>query len=179
MSEKIIYVLVEKDSVNDAIKSAYGDPTIDLPFDIDKPMQIWDKGLMYRVPLGIRTFTDKGAGSILMVPRSSSGNLLKREAVNVVDRFPLGVKVYNLSSIRLANTVGVIDASYRGEWLAMLVLDGIEKVTLNPGTPYLQAFCTNPEYNFKVVRSIDEVPEALRETERGANGFGSSSQPPK
>lgn len=72
---------------------------------------------------------------------------------------------------RLANCVGIIDSDYRGEIMAKLITDpGGEGVCLKPGMAVMQGIFERVE-----PVSLVEVDE-LDETERGAGGFGSTSE---
>lgn len=82
-------------------------------------------------------------------------------------RSGLGCKKHN----RLANCVGIIDSDYRGEIMAKLITDpGGEGVCLKPGMAVMQGIFERVE-----PVSLVEVDE-LDETERGAGGFGSTSE---
>ncbi|WP_097458345.1 dUTP diphosphatase [Escherichia coli] len=72
---------------------------------------------------------------------------------------------------RLANCVGVIDSDYRGEIMAKLITDpGGEGACLKPGMAVMQGI-------FERVEQVSLVEvEELNETERGAGGFGSTSE---
>lgn len=75
--------------------------------------------------------------------------------------------------VRLANCVGVIDSGYRGEVMVKLVRDiagaGRDQlVIINEGDRIAQAL-------LEPIPAVDLVEVAnLTETQRGANGFGSS-----
>lgn len=90
----------------------------------------------------------------LLVPRSSSG----------------------MRGIALRNTVGVIDADYRGEWIAHIVVDDKgdnpygSRVNYSRGDRILQALivpCT---------RVTVELSDSLTITGRGDGGFGSTGK---
>lgn len=70
--------------------------------------------------------------------------------------------------ITLSNAVGVIDSGYRGEIRATLMNVSDEKVTLEAGTRVMQ-MVVMPYVPCEVV-AVDE----LGDTERGADGFGST-----
>lgn len=70
--------------------------------------------------------------------------------------------------ITLANSVGVIDHSYRGEVKAYLVNNGTDPFRIHYGDRIAQLVlvpCALPEV---------ELVEAVSNTERGENGFGST-----
>lgn len=70
--------------------------------------------------------------------------------------------------ITLSNAVGVIDSGYRGEIRATLMNVSDEKVTLEAGTRVMQ-MVVMPYVPCEVV-----VADELGDTERGADGFGST-----
>lgn len=189
MTNNIIY-LVPEPGVQ-GFKQGYEDHSIDIPFRISKPSRISYCDFTIEVPLGLRTYVDPGVGGIFFVPRSKASLLWPKEEVtpqpfnkrnpidyrgiNIPDLAP-EIKAWENSNIRLANTIAYIDHSYRGEWLARLRVEGV--VTLEPDKPLLQAIPLNTTYKFRVVNSIDDVPEHLRETNRGSGGFGSTDDKP-
>lgn len=73
-------------------------------------------------------------------------------------------------SVSLANSVGVIDADYRGEVRAGLRNDGVFTFTVNHGDRIAQG----------IIEPIERVEfvevEELSTTERGAGGFGSTGK---
>lgn len=72
--------------------------------------------------------------------------------------------------LELLNTVGVIDADYRGEWLAVLKTKCSIPFSWKAGERILQ---------FLIVPVIDvtlELSDTLDSTTRGTGGFGSSGQ---
>lgn len=70
--------------------------------------------------------------------------------------------------IALANSVGVIDSSYRGEVCAALINLSYEAVTLEAGTRVCQLVVV-PYVPCELVPA-----DELSDTERGAGGFGST-----
>lgn len=73
--------------------------------------------------------------------------------------------------VELVNTCGVIDADYRGEWMAML--------TLKPGHEPLEVTEGDRLLQFVLVPALSVTPEwvdELDDTERGEGGFGSSGK---
>lgn len=70
--------------------------------------------------------------------------------------------------IRLSNSVGIIDAGYRGELTALLDNLSDEPFTMERGSRYFQLCSPNlTPLEFKVV-------DELSETSRGTGGFGST-----
>ena len=70
----------------------------------------------------------------------------------------------------LANSVGVIDSDFRGEIKAKLTNHSEEEIIIAPGERVCQLVIVpilNAEY---------KVVEELSETERGANGYGSTGE---
>ena len=84
----------------------------------------------------------------------------------VFPRSGMGIKRH----LRLSNSTGIIDSSYRGEWMVALYNDGKEAQIIHHGDRIAQ-FTLLPVLNI----TLTEVSE-LNETERGENGFGSSGK---
>lgn len=84
----------------------------------------------------------------------------------VFSRSGMGVK----SGITLSNSVGVIDADYRGEIIVSLVNHGAEPYTVAPGDRVAQMMFV-PVYTaaFTLTRELDS-------TGRGEGGFGSTGR---
>lgn len=100
--------------------------------------------LSFKVPLGIKTEPTHG---YMLVPRSS---IIK-------------------TTLRLSNSVGIIDKSYRGELMAVVDNIGDEDITLKTGSCYFQIVSFDgilPSYTLK---------NNLSTTNRGAGGFGSTT----
>lgn len=92
-----------------------------------------------------------------------------------VEGRPHGYMLYARSSIiktplRLANAVGIIDDSYRGEIMAVVDHLGPDACTIPAGTRLFQ-LCM-PDLQPFSVRWVD----ALEESARGAGGFGSTGK---
>lgn len=84
----------------------------------------------------------------------------------IVPRSGLGFKHF----VRLANTVGVIDADYQGEIFIKLRNEGDERITVKRGDRICQMIF---KPYFKGIQ-FDVVPEFSETTDRGAKGIGSS-----
>ena len=84
----------------------------------------------------------------------------------VFSRSGMGAK----HGISLANSVGVIDADYRGEITVSLINHGKEPYTVNPGDRIAQLMFV-PVYH-----AAFEAADALGDTGRGAGGFGSTGK---
>jgi dUTP pyrophosphatase len=123
-----------------------GDGCFDLRAAIPKPVTLLP-GEIKKLPLGIKT--EFPAGRVARVyPRSGLGS----------------------RGITLANNVGIIDSSYRGEWMAPMINLGKEEYTIHPGDRILQA-----EMGRVLPVDFATVDEAdLGLSDRGEGGFGSS-----
>ena len=100
-----------------------------------------------------------GTGLCLEIPPGHAGLVVPRSSAA-------------RSGLRLANTVGVIDADYRGEVLLLVTLDPAApaKLTISPGDRIAQLLVV-PVPALEIVA----VPlAALTPTGRGAGGFGST-----
>jgi dUTPase len=177
-----VYVLVPDLSF---IKTGHESHSFDMSFRIARPLTL-EPGNSYSLTTGVRTFSTRT--NFLMVPRSSSGRLLDAPTpsgqtgllpsiLHQGEGFP-DIRTEAAAGIRLANTLGVIDWDYRGEWKAWVQADynnSNRLVTLQPGKFYLQAVPLTP-CNYVFTDNISDIPEALRETSRGEGGFGSSGK---
>ena len=86
----------------------------------------------------------------MLIPRSSTG----------------------IKGIALRNTVGIIDADYRGEWIAHITLDSIcdKPITYKRGERILQAVIV-PFNKVEI-----ELSDTLSQTGRGDTGFGGTGK---
>lgn len=115
-------------------------------FDIYMPTGGIVFGKPVKVPLGFAAAIPKGYVGLLL-PRSSSGGK---------------------HGVELNNTCGVIDADYRGEWMAILRTKSGESFAWAEGDRVLQCVVV-PALSVTI-----EVVDELDDTERGEGGFGSS-----
>ena len=81
----------------------------------------------------------------------------------IVPRSGLGIK-----GVNLANTVGVIDSSYRGEVFVCIKNNTPLSLTIEKGTRFAQLIVV--PVNIEDI----EVVDSLEDTERGEGGFGST-----
>lgn len=102
----------------------------------------------YKVSLGFAAEVPQGHVALLL-PRSSAGAK---------------------QGIQLNNTVGVIDADYRGEWMAFLRKQDVGFSRWDAGDALLQ-FLIVPVHTPEL-----EVVSTLSSTLRGEGGFGSTTQ---
>jgi dUTP pyrophosphatase len=103
------------------------------------------KAVSFKVPLRIKTEPNHG---YMLLPRSS---IVK-------------------TTLRLSNSVGIIDKSYRGELIAVVDNIGDEEVKLNCGSCYFQIVAFDgklPKYY---------IVDNLSNTVRDQGGFGSTTQ---
>ena len=81
--------------------------------------------------------------------------------------------------LRLANSVGIIDAGYRGPIMAALDHLGLnncnDSFKIEPYQRLVQICCPNMSYPF-CVRLVDTVADLGGPTQRGTGGFGSTGQ---
>lgn len=92
-----------------------------------------------------------------------------------IDDQPHGYYLYPRSSIsrtklRLANSVGIIDNTYRGELIAMVDNIGDVPETIKAGTKLFQ-ICAPDLRPFNI-----ELVDSLTTTDRGSGGFGSTNK---
>ena len=138
--------------ISDSVRKMYenhghfhdGDAGLDL-FIIDE--QIIEPGETVRIKLGI-SCENLDQRPYLLMPRSS------------ISKTPL----------RLCNSIGLIDAGYRGEIMA--AVDNIKQ----------ESYCLQPGQRLFQLVAMDgsaisfELTDALTETDRGEGGFGSTGQ---
>lgn len=103
-------------------------------------------------------------GKTVLIPTGWAMSIPKDKVVYIYARSGLACK----QGLRLANSVGVIDADYRGEYMVALHNDSNESRTIKHGERIAQMVLA-PYYlmNFMQVDDLDE-------TNRGAGGFGST-----
>ena len=138
-----------KPLVNNFIKPEYKRDLsggLDIYFQTDV---ILNPNQVNKIPLGFAAEVPEGCVALLL-PRSSAG----------------------IKGIGLRNTVGVIDADYRGEWLAYITLDSIcdKPITFKRGERALQALIV------PFSRVAIELTDTLSETGRGDTGFGGTGK---
>ena len=126
-----------------------GDSGIDLFFPEDVVIEPGTRGRQINLGIQCEALTDKNQNiSYYLYPRSS------------ISKTP----------IRMANSVGIIDAGYRGPIIVALdnvATDG-ESFVIQKGTRLFQ-ICS------PILEAIHlEVVDSLSETDRGNNGFGST-----
>jgi len=80
------------------------------------------------------------------------------------------------TNYRLANSIGLIDAGYRGEVKAMVDVLEHTKTHISDGTRLFQIVSHNflPWKDIQIVSSLEELPAAP--DTRGSGGFGSTGQ---
>lgn len=98
----------------------------------------------FKIPLGIKTEPTHG---YMLIPRSS---IVK-------------------TTLRLSNSVGIIDKSYRGEVMAVVDNIGTEDVNLKLGSCYFQIVA------FDGILPTYTIKNELSSTTRGSGGFGSTT----
>lgn len=135
---------------DNAIIPTKGDPEaagIDLYACVDNDVTILPNTTVI-IPTGIACEFPKGYFG-LVVPRSSVG--IKRH-------------------LSLENTVGIIDASYRGEIMMCFCYNSNKYETIKPGERLAQMILL-PYVTYDIVET-----DTLSDTERGDGGFGSTGR---
>ena len=101
-----------------------------------------------------------------MVPLGFAAEVPTGHVALLLPRSGAGAK----HGVSLNNTVGVIDADYRGEWMACLRLKNHQPLTWEAGERLLQFVLvpvTTPEL---------QIVDSLEDTDRGEGGFGHTGQ---
>ena len=113
--------------------------------------------------------TELVIGADNVVPLGFCAEVPERHVALLVPRSSAGMK-----GLALRNTVGVIDADYRGEWIAHIVIDQQgdnvwgDNVKYKRGDRALQAIII--PFNKVDINIVDD----LSVTDRGDGGFGST-----
>lgn len=106
--------------------------------------------------------------------KAKLGDVIKESVVYEVDPTLVEIQMRPRSGLAakngiiLVNTPGTIDSSYRGEIKAIVLNTGKEDFEINPGDRIAQIVVC------PIWKPIVTEVEELDETERGADGFGSS-----
>jgi dUTP pyrophosphatase len=143
------------DAVREHNKSIEENAYFDAGFNLICPAEIDIEGFgLAKIDLGVKgamTFAGVAPASYFLYPRSSTGT-----------KTPL----------RLANSVGVIDAGYRGNYIA--AFDNIRATgfKVEKGQKLVQICAPNITYPLRV----ELVSELDLDTVRGAGGFGSTGK---
>lgn len=123
----------------------------------------------------IKSTTNSGAFDVYMPEFGSANCITKLIGLGFAAAVPAGHVALLLprsssgkSGLELANTVGVIDSDYRGEWKAAVRTKDGRQFCWEQGDRLLQ-FLVVPvaDVTLKLVDKLDE-------TERGSGGFGST-----
>jgi len=117
----------------------------DLRADIDEPYTL-ESGERILMPTGLSMEMPPGMAALIL-PRS--GMALK-------------------CGLTVLNAPGLVDSSFRGEVCVILINHGELNIVIRPGDRIAQMLFTSARQEM-----LFEV-ESLRDTERGAGGFGSS-----
>lgn len=179
MKEKV-YVLVDNKKVKTP-RVENKARTMDLWFPVFSPdlLHTIEDNLMtpvyLEIDLGIKTYYNPNLPEILMLPRSSA-SLMQWHVKD--EGYSDYINVYHGASfLTLANTVGVIDSTYRGEWKARCLIHGdtSEFADYINKKPWLQAV---PLFDAEwiLVDDVSQIPEELINTERGEGRFGSTDK---
>lgn len=126
-----------------------------LDFDLDNPST---NLISYEDAVRIRP------GESVTIPTGFSTEIPEGYFAPIFCRSGMGIKRH----LRLSNSVGIIDSSYRGEWMVALYNDGNSTQVIKHGDRVAQ-FTILPVFDVQ----LTEVNE-LSDTDRGSGGFGSS-----
>lgn len=126
-----------------------------LDFDLDNPSTDL---ILYEDAVKIRP------GESVTIPTGFCTEIPEGYFAPVFCRSGMGIKRH----LRLSNSVGIIDSSYRGEWMVALHNDGNKTQVIKHGDRIAQ-FTILPvlDVNLKIVYEVSD-------TDRGTGGFGSS-----
>ena len=139
----------------------------DSGFDVFCPnstvMCVAENTFCNKIPLGIK------CGMVAPGVESTEGvtNFSRNKGYYVYPRSSTGSK----TTLRLANSVGIIDSGYRGELMAIFDNIGNEEVKIEPYQRLVQ-ICAGDLGPFLI--EITDSLESLGDTTRGSGGFGST-----
>ncbi len=145
-------------------------------FDIELPIQLDEGAQIPTYAHGVEdAAADLYAADTITIPAHSIGTMI-RTGVHIqlpenwvafiFPRSSIGAK----TPLRLSNSVGIIDSSYRGPLGVLYDNISDSDYTINAGDRIAQLMVM-PNYHFKA-----RVVETLEDTERGQGGFGSSGK---
>lgn len=144
-------------------------------FDIELPMTLENGAQVPTYAHDTDTGADLYAADTVVVPAHSIGNMIRTGVhialpenwtAYIVPRSSIGAK----TPLRLSNSIGVIDSSYRGPLGVLYDNISDSDYTINAGDRIAQLIIL-PAYHFKA-----NVVDILPETDRGDGGFGSSGK---
>ena len=131
--------------------SSHPDAGFDLLTPTESELVIPPRSFSNKIPLGIKcSMTEDGSKQckgFYLYPRSSTGAR---------------------SSLRLSNSVGIIDSGYRGELIALFDNPSDKEEVIVPGQRLVQ-ICTGDLSPFLI-----KIVNTLSETDRGVGGLGST-----
>ena len=162
---KLIREYIQKGACHN--RATLATPQPDSGFDImcpnSDPIHVPPNTQSVKIPLGVKcAMFAPGTGSVEGV--TNYGAYL---GYYLYPRSSTGTK----TTLRLANSVGIIDSGYRGELCAIFDNIGTESIRIEPRQRLIQV-CAGNLGPFLV--EIAESEEALGATLRGAGGFGST-----
>ena len=144
-------------------------------FDIELPMTLENGAQVPTYAHDTDTGADLYAADTVVVPAHSIGNMIRTGihialpenwTAYIVPRSSIGAK----TPLRLSNSIGVIDSSYRGPLGVLYDNISDSDYTINKGDRIAQLLIRK-NYQFKPVQ-VDK----LDDTERGETGFGASGK---
>jgi len=141
---KIILKKIKENAVIPTRATKYS-AGMDICACLDEPVTI-GTGEIKMIPTGLIAYPECSDAVIFIYPRSGLSSKY---------------------GVTLANSVGVVDSDYRGEWFIPLINHG-KPFTVEHGMRIAQFIPTRLEF------SEIELTEEIDSTDRGENGFGSS-----
>lgn len=129
--------------------------------------------------------TSGSAGYDIRSPESFT--LYRETAYTLPLGFKMAFKAYRVAMIfprsslgkaglRLAQTVGIIDSDYRGEWIAVLENVSAKPIVISAGDRILQAVFLHLGLPSLTDVNAGEWEELCEDSERGEGGFGSTGR---
>jgi dUTP pyrophosphatase len=157
------------DSVTDPYTTGMGDSGIDLFFPKDV---LCEPNKTTKISLDVKCSVYNSSQQDIFENGCHNAKTIKTEYPPISQPF----YVYPRSSIgktplRLANSVGIIDAQYRGNLIVQVDNISHEPYTIQRGQRLFQ-ICSQDLSPFRMVKIVD----SLLNTERGAKGIGSTGK---
>lgn len=178
--DKVMHLKIFVDSDDEKLKNIYKEAITKHNKKIEDCPDIIDAGFDLYAPLQ-QNQTHKLFFSPSTVNKLDFKIICSAKITNYATNktYNTGYYMYPRSSIsktrlRLANSVGIIDAGYRGHIMAMLDVIGITDYEGNVYERYIQ-ICA-PGLIPMTVEIVDNIEDLGEKTERGQGGFGSTGK---
>lgn len=149
-------LLQELEEISFIPKQAHGsDAGYDLSACLNIPLKVFP-GEVVKIPLGVHVWL---------------GDSMARDSSGLWSWAALYLPRSSCPSLKLTNTIGLLDADYQGESFAKYENTGDETVVINPGDRIIQLVIIKA-----FTGGMKEVEDFETVTARGESGFGGSGR---